>query len=206
MGNMYAKSILIFLIIITIMAMFACDGESTPPGQQGLDIETPEATASDELNISMPTPTHGPQTGPIEIVNTDDLIQPTDLVYQGAFRLPDEWQDDYNMWGYSGYAATYYPDGDPQGSEDGFPGSIFAVGHDQTQAVSEISIPAPVISKDLNDLNTATTLQGFQDITDDIFGYLEIPRAGLEYLPAQGSQTTGKLYFCWGQHFQFELE
>ena len=43
---------------------------------------------------------------------------------------------------------AYYPDGDPEG-DDGYPGSIFGIGHDQTQYVSEISIPVPVASRDL---------------------------------------------------------
>ena len=83
-------------------------------------------------------------------------------------------------------------------------GSIFAIGHDHHQRVSELSIPIPVISKNKNlgELNSARTLQVFQDITGGRFGQLEIPRAGLEYLAAQGPQKTGKLHFCWGQHFQ----
>jgi hypothetical protein len=130
-------------------------------------------------------------------------IQPSDLVYRGAFRLPEGSKG--TSWEYSGHAMAYFPGGDPDGPDDGYPGSIFATGHDHQQCVSEISIPAPVISptKRLDKLNTARTLQSFQDI-NNIFGDLEIPCAGLAYLPAQGLQTTEKLYFCWGQHFQFE--
>ena len=43
-------------------------------------------------------------------------------------------------------------------------------------------------------------MQEFHDIRGDLFGYMEIPRLGPAYLPAQGSQTTGKLCFCWAQH------
>ncbi|MFQ5420180.1 MAG: hypothetical protein ACE5EY_07440, partial [Anaerolineae bacterium] len=113
-----------------------------------------------------------------------------------------------SSWEYSGYAMAFYPGGDPDGPDDGFPGSLFAVGHDHHQLVSEISIPAPIISADKNpaDLNTAVTRQPFADITDGRFGALEIPRAGLAYLPPQGDQSSGKLYFTWGQHFQFERE
>jgi hypothetical protein len=100
---------------------------------------------------------------------------------------------------------AYYPGGDPEGKDDGYPGSIFATGHDHQQYVAEISIFVPMISpnKRLDKLNTARTLQSFQDI-NDMFGHLEIPCAGLAYFPAQGSPSKGKLYFCWGQHFQFE--
>lgn len=133
------------------------------------------------------------------------LVQPSDLVYQGAFRLPDSPGTPENVgWEWSNWASAmaYYPAGDPDGPADGYPGSIFGVGHDHTQYVSEISIPAPVNSagKNLDDLNTAETLQDFYDIRGGLFGYMEMPRVGLAYLPPQGEQTTGKLYFAWAPH------
>jgi hypothetical protein len=130
------------------------------------------------------------------------LIKPQDLEYMGAFRLPEG--SNGTSWEWGGTASAYYPYGDPEGPDDGYPGSIFATGHEWEQQVSEISIPVPVISrdKDINDLNTAVTLQEFHDIKGDLFGYLEVPRVGLEYLPKQGEQTTDKLYYCWGQHMQ----
>ena len=77
------------------------------------------------------------------------------------------------------------------------------MGHDHQLYVSEISIPEPVISKNLDDLNTATTLQPFQDITNGaITEDLALPRLGLEYLPPQGEQTSAKLHFSLGQHIQ----
>ena len=129
-------------------------------------------------------------------------IQAEDLIYQGAFRLPTNTVA--SSWDYSGYGMTFYPSGDPSGGNDGYSGSLFVIGHDHQQMVSEISIPTPMISinKNATDLNTATTLQSFQDITAGVFGELEIPRAGLAYLAAQGSQQTDKLHFSWGQHFQ----
>jgi len=131
-------------------------------------------------------------------------IQPEDLEYRGAFRLPElAGEPD---WNYSGRAMTYYPSGDPSGPADSYPGSIFALGHDQYRHISEVDIPVPVISNAKNpaELNTATTLQAFSDITGSMFGELEMQTVGLEYLPAQGSQTTNKLYFCCGQHLQYQ--
>lgn len=129
-----------------------------------------------------------------------DLIQPSDLVYLGAFRLPDGPPE--IGWEYSGEAMTYYPYGDPNGSDDGFPGSIFGVGNPWNTYVSEIGLPMPIISsaKNVDDLNTAVTLQDFHDIRGGLFGPLEIPRVGLEYLPAQDGQTSDKLYFSLAQH------
>jgi len=142
------------------------------------------------------------ETTPTEVVSTG-LIQPSDFVYRGAFRMPDG--SNGTSWEWGGDALTYYPGGDIGGSSDGYTGSLYGVGHDHQQYISEISIPAPVISpsKNLNDLNTAETLQGFRDIKNGMFADEdEIVRVGIEYLPKQGSQTTDKLYFSWGEHFQ----
>jgi hypothetical protein len=129
-------------------------------------------------------------------------IEPEDLEYRGAFRLPDGppnigWE--WNSWA---SALAFYPEGDSNGPDDGYPGSLFGVGHDHNQYVSEITIPVPVISseKSVQDLNTAETLQDFQNISGDLFSDMEMPRVGLACLPPQGIQTTAKLYFAWAPH------
>lgn len=130
-------------------------------------------------------------------------LQPEDLTYRGAFRLPDVvGPSEVDTWDYGGHAAAYFPHGDPNGPADAFPGSIFATGHSWSHLVSEFGIPAPVISptKRPEDLNTAVQVQAFSDILN--VSNLEIPRAGLAWLPAQGAQTSSKLYFCWGYHMQ----
>jgi len=65
------------------------------------------------------------------------LLRPSDLVYRGAFRLPDEPEE--VGWAWSGAAMAYYPGGAPDGSADGYPGSLFDTGHDWHQYVSEVS-------------------------------------------------------------------
>jgi len=127
-------------------------------------------------------------------------IMPADLVYRGAFRLPDG-PEEY-AWAWSGQGMAYNAAGDPKGGGDGHPGSIFGTGHNWHQYVSEVGIPRPVVSasKSPKDLPLATKLQKFQDIRGKLFGELEQARAGLACLPAQGGQKAGKLYFCWGPH------
>ena len=129
-------------------------------------------------------------------------ISPDDLEYQGAFRLPDG-PEEYG-WSWCGQALAFCPAGDPKGPADGYTGSLFGTGHNWHTWVSEISIPKPVISKSKNptDLNTAGTLQKFADIRGNLYEGrdLEQPRVGLAYLPAQGKQDSGKLYFCWAAH------
>jgi hypothetical protein len=131
-----------------------------------------------------------------------DRIQPEDLVYVGAFRLPDGPPE--IGWGYSGAALAYSPFGDASGPDDGYPGSIFATGHNWNQFISEINIPTPVDSpsKNLEDLPVAETLQDFQNIRGNLFDHLafEIPRSGLAILPPQAGQDAPKLHFCWHQH------
>lgn len=127
-------------------------------------------------------------------------ISPDNLNYLGAFRLPGD------GWAWGGLGLTYYPEGDPDGANDGTSGSLFGAGFNLANFVSEITIPTPVISpnKNLDDLNTATTLQDFTDLRLPVFQdpNREIPRIGLAYLPAQGNQDSGKLYHTWGQHFE----
>jgi len=127
-------------------------------------------------------------------------LRPDDLVYKGAFRLPGPSGE--SDWAWSGDALAYHPGGDAKGPDDGYPGSLFGIGHDHQHHVSEISIPAPVVSKakNLADLPTAKTLQPFADVRAGHFTDYEIPRAGLTVLPPMGPQTAPKLYFCFGQH------
>ncbi len=178
---------IIFVISVILLAafmVFGCGLQKTS-GPEEIGKEKPgRADEEDAIKAAM------------------GLIQPEDLIYKGAFRLPDGSNE--TSWEWGGTAAAYYPKGDTGGPDDLYPGSIFATGHEWEQQISEISIPVPVISKskDVGELDTATTLQDFHDIKGDLFGYLELPRVGLEYLPKQGGQTTDKLYYCWGQHMQ----
>jgi hypothetical protein len=85
------------------------------------------------------------------------LIETGDLVYKLAFRLPDvaggcDWTD-------GGHGMTYDPSGDPDGHDDGYPGSLFGVGNDaRCQHVSETNILEPVVppGEHLGELDSPT--------------------------------------------------
>ncbi len=104
---------------------------------------------------------------------------------------------------------TFNPAGDPGGAGDGFPGSLFIMGHNRMpygelpdgNQVAEVTIPVPVVSTQVSALNQAAFLQGFTDVAAGRFTTLdEIPRTGMQYLntPATGA----RIHLAWGQHFQ----
>ncbi len=198
------KKTYLFLCLITLFAAgLACQSPSdeTPPAT------APAASAPADTPIAEPSPAEDTPVGESPTAAapppSGGLIYPEDLTYLGAFRLPADAPDEIGwMWSNWSSALTYYPGGDPGGESDGFPGSLFGVGHDWNQYVSEIGIPMPVNStaKNLDELNTAVTLQPFANIRGGLFSDLELPRVGLAYLPPQGSQAAGKLYFAWAPH------
>ncbi|MBD3229148.1 MAG: hypothetical protein GF329_13250 [Candidatus Lokiarchaeota archaeon] len=140
-----------------------------------------------------------------ETEGLEGLISPSDLSYLGAFRLP--YYDGNVSWSWGGTGAAFNPNGDPLNS-DGYPGSMYGIGHDHTMYISEISIPIPIDTSNIEDLNTASTLRDFSNIRPGVgnltslFNNANIRYAGLAYLSAQGSQTSAKLYSSWGVHLQ----
>ncbi|OGJ91993.1 MAG: hypothetical protein A2487_15245 [Candidatus Raymondbacteria bacterium RifOxyC12_full_50_8] len=129
------------------------------------------------------------------------LLTIDQIEYKGAFRLPTGGVTPLT-WQFGGQGLTFYPKGDPNGPDDGYPGSLFGLGHGYGYTISEISIPVPVISttKNVNELNHAQTLQPFINVksgcavSGDVPPLTTQPHA-LGYLPKQGDQDTDKLYF-----------
>ncbi len=117
------------------------------------------------LSLSM-----GIINSPLVSAATDDLITINDFEYRGAFRLPG--------WDYGGAGLSYNPQGDPNGNNDNYPGSLFGIGHDQQQLVSEVSIPEPVISRTINELPVAATIQSFADVTGGLRTRVGVDKVG----------------------------
>jgi hypothetical protein len=89
--------------------------------------------------------------------STEPLLRQSNLVYQGAFRLPQtNCGPTYACFSYGGTAITY----------DAADNSLYIVGHRYGQMSAEVSIPSLVDSNSLSALNTATLLQPFADATD----------------------------------------
>lgn len=99
----------------------------------------------------------------------DEVITPGNFKYLGAFR-PSELDGLASRFAYGGWGITFNPHGDSDGPQDGYPGSLFMVGHPEHQMVAEIGIPEPVISlsKSMDELPEAHVIQPFGDITNGI--------------------------------------
>lgn len=188
-----ARTVLSTLVLF--LAAIACSlGQN--PTQTG-PAPTEPGSVTPEVS---PTQSNPPPSG--------DVINPDALEYLGAFRLPGG-DDPPRTFAYGGNAMTFNPDGDPAGAADGYPGSLFVMGHDRIayggvpdgNQVAEINIPAPVVSRNIEDLNTAEFIQDFADVTRGYFTDLEeIPKVGLQYL--NRPETGPKIHIAWGQHLQ----
>ena len=185
---MLIKRFLIFIILIIFLSL-SCNKPGPPILESEEDSSIQELSIPDESENTEISPESSP---------SGNLILQEDFTYLGFFKLPEP--SGGSNWEYSGHGLTYYPEGDPDGTADGFPGSLFGFGHDHQLFVSEISIPEPVISANDQEVNTADTLQPFADLSGGIFSAPEmtIPRAGLVYL----GEPEPRLYFTFGEHFQ----
>ncbi len=141
---------------------------------------------------------------------TSSRLQPGDLKYLGAFRLPDD-ADRPRTFAYGGNALTFNPNGDPAGAGDGFSGSLFVMGHDRLpygelpdgNQVAEVNIPVVISATDVNQLNQGVFLQEFHNVAAGFFvGLDEIPHIGMQYLDTPA--TGPKIHLAWGQHLQEE--
>jgi hypothetical protein len=135
-----------------------------------------------------------------------NLLQPEHLTYLGAFRLPGG-ETPPLTFAYGGNAMTFNSDGNPAGTGDILPGSLFVMGHDRQawgqlpngNQVAEISIPAPVMATHPDELPMAEFIQGFHEVLAGRFNGLdEIPRAGMAYYSHE--LTGAKIHIGWGQH------
>src|SRR5262249_61794610 len=78
------------------------------------------------------------------------LIDPEAISYLGAFRLEERWAPNYSTWEYSNGPVAYYPGGDPEGADDGYPGSLFMAGQGDATKVGRAQIPGPLKSRSVD--------------------------------------------------------
>jgi len=185
------EKIFIFIFFVLLVSCNAQLDEENPDVSIGVT-----EVASDEIDQSY-------NSGQ----NSSDVIDPKQLQYQGAFRLPGGW-DAPLTFAYGGNAMTFNPDGDPE-NDDHFGGSLFIMGHDRIaygglpngNQVAEVAIPEPIISRDITTLNSADFIQDFTDVTRGHFTEMEeIPKVGMQYL--NHPKTGPLIHLAWGQHLQ----
>lgn len=173
---------------------------STPVVQQsvapGADTPAPIVEASP----ATATPIIEPAPGANGAQVSRQRLTSQNFSYLGAIRLPKE-ANGGSRFGYGGGALALNPRGDPQGANDGYPGSLYIVGHENDQLVAEVNIPVPIkqSGQSVAGVSTASYLHGFTDITEGKAQSFDKGNGfrldGLAYLDAQGAQNSGKIYW-----------
>lgn len=204
-----ANTIIVSMMILSIIVftLSACNFPTTEPVQAPSEQETPsQENLTTESDSTQPEP-----AAPAEPIPTPDnptpLLQPNNLQYLGAFRLPDGSDRPYTFE-YGGNAMTLIPHASTDGN---LPGGLVITGHDRLaygelsdgSQIAEVTIPMPVIATDVYALPVAEFIQPFSNVNAGHFPTLdELPRIGLAYLD---DPATGPLiHIAWGAHFQEE--
>lgn len=113
-----------------------------------------------------------------------ELLDQGNFTYIGAFRVPPgNLGGDSTEWsfGLGGEGVTYNPARN----------SLILLGTDSERYVIEISIPTPVNSTNINDLNTATTVQTPKNITGNMWNWLNLGPSFVE----NGGEVGGFLVY-----------
>ncbi len=120
-----------------------------------------------------------------------DRLQPSDLTYQGAFRLPSDCN-----WGSRG--LSYYSAG------NGGLGSLLVTGFDQNAPeFAQVSVPEPGTATDWQELPESTMLTSMTNFDGGLVSRYDAEyesfsehtvASGIAYVPQRGSQTSDKLY------------
>ena len=183
------RSAFVLLFIVGIISLAGCNF----PTATDVHDDAPVVESQPDREESQVTVR---ESGPMPA----NRLMPENFVYQGRFRLPDDF-----AWGALG--LSYYPDGDGgsgslfvtgfQGLLDGnsepcYEGSTGCNGY-----FAEVSIPAPGSAENWEDLPMAAFLQemavfdgGLVQTVHEAYSFV----SDIAYVPAQGSQSSAKLY------------
>ncbi len=122
------------------------------------------------------------------------LLQPSDLVYVGAFRVPsgDYGSPQWTGFNYGGSAPAYNP----------AKNSLFLVGHNVYQLTAEISIPTPAKSANVTALPVASIIQPFADSTSGLIKAYQTPTLIGGQLVYQGRLIGAEYIYYDASHIQ----
>lgn len=172
------RGLKVVIVIFAVLLFSECSNFTESANSPAI---RPETTTFETESVAVQT----------NITPKENALSEENLCYLGAFRLPEDGEDEKNMFSWSGEALAYNPNSN----------SLFIAGHNWYTNVAEISNPEPIISKNLSGLNQAEVLQDFKDIRSKNFSDwdMEIPRVGLEVV-------GDTLYYCFGEHFEENTE
>jgi hypothetical protein len=124
------------------------------------------------------------------------VVAETDLEYIGSFLMPND-----KEFAWAGWGLTFYSGGDSGR------GSLFIIQGNRPgdrYGTAEISIPTSVKSKNPAQLNSATLLQPFANITK-IGSAPDLDQIGdICYMQKLGNQTTDKLYWAGYEYYNVD--
>jgi len=148
-------------------------------------------TTTTSIEAESTTTTSSPMSTTTVTIIPSDHLQPSDLTYQGAFRLPSDCN-----WGSRG--LSYYPAG------NGGLGSLLVTGFDQNAPeFAQVSIPEPTTPANWQDLPEAIMLTSMTNFDGGLLSQYDTEYesfsehtvvSGIAYVPQRGSQTSDKIY------------
>ena len=188
------------LIANLVAAPYSFAWNNVPAGTYTLTVQATDNAGATTTSASSTVTVTSSSSSP----STEPLLQPANLVYQGAFRVPagtfgSAFVNGTNVatFEYGGTGLAFNPNRN----------SLFLVGHDWGQLVAEISIPAISNVTSLDGMATAAVLQQFSDPTSGALyalgpGYMKIGGllpsgntlylSGFNYYDGANSQTVSE--------------
>ncbi|HEB65181.1 MAG TPA: hypothetical protein ENJ02_06550, partial [Chloroflexi bacterium] len=115
------RLLIVLAAIATLLAACSSPGgeNAPPPAAPSAEQTFPSPTQVENPGPAAPSPLPAlpsvPAESPAPPPPPGERIQPEDIVYLGAFRLPEA--SGGSSWEYSGQGLTYDPQGDPAGAE-----------------------------------------------------------------------------------------
>lgn len=198
MLNTRSFALLLCLTVLCLTFPLACNpGTGNDNANAGSDAGTTDTT-----NGGSGASDTGGTSPPAAGGRASERLQPADLTYAGAFRLPEEFN-----WGALG--LSYYPSG------AGSTGTLLVTGYELLAdpahpgescwdpdwncraTFGEVSIPAGTTAANWEDLPQATLLSGLTAFDGGLAATVHreyVFVSGLQYMPQRGSQTADKLY------------
>jgi hypothetical protein len=155
-----------YLVCFMALGLAGCGGGSGGSAQ-GVTVTTtaePTTVPEDTTPPSTTVPTTPP---PSTTPSALPLLQQSDLVYEGAIKVPK------GKYGASTFDSSFSYGGAGL-SYNATNNTLYIIGHVYENMIAELSIPAVVNNSDLASLNTASVVQGSIDIANGNWDNLKL--------------------------------